>query len=460
MEPQRVRDPSASGDLGAWATPPDVALWMASALLESLPDAARGAPVVLDPACGGGRLLLAVVERLWEDATARGRERQVAMEGWDVDADAIATSRATLAHEGGTAGVVSDVRLRHLDALLQEVGEPVQGVILNPPWVDATRMARAPGGAVRRSDLSARFCTARGAWDLWVPFVQLALDRVAEGGVVVALVPEALRSASYAHSLRVYIDARADVMASKSWSEVDLGVGARAMAVVLVRRPQGAAPRPAPWAAAERSGWSRVGDWADVSGAASVSEAYAWKGHLGEGDPDDDHLPVVNTGTIAPWSASWGSRPMRYLGGRWLRPVLPVTALSARRVMQARATKLIVPGLVREPRLLPDSEGRWLGAKSTVLVLPHDPVDLRWLAAWLSSDAAWGLWREQFPGLSLRGGWLRVGVRELAALPVPPLDDADRSSLSAAVDALTGRPNAAEAAALQGMIDAALRRAR
>ncbi len=459
MDPQRARDPSVSSALGAWPTPPEVARWMASALLENLPDVGSRRAVVLDPACGGGRLLLAVSERLLDHAAGPGA-RHVVLEGWDVDADAVAASQATLAHLDREAGAVSEVRLRRVDALSQERGEPVQGVILNPPWVDAARMTRAAGGPARRSALAARFSTARGAWDLWVPFVQLALDRVAEGGVVVALVPEALRSASYARALRAYLDTRADVVAWQAWSEVDLGVGARAVAVVLVRRPEGAPARPPPWAAADPLEGSRVGDWADVSGAATVSEAYAWKGHLGEGQPDDDLLAVVNTGTIAPWHALWGHRPLRYLGGRWLRPVLPVTALSPRRVAQARAAKLIVPGLVKEPMVLPDPHGRWLAAKSTVLVLPHDPADLGWLAAWLGSEAAWVQWRALFPGLALRGGWLRVGVRELASLPVPALHHADRSALSAAVDALTGRPDVADAAALQGMIDAALQRAR
>src|SRR5439155_19093051 len=105
-------------NLGAIYTPPILARWVAELLAGQLTD--RESPVVLDPACGDGALLLAVHERL------NGKVRLV---GWDIDPVAIAAARQFLP---GTTQLLNRDSLVSTDGRFP-AARP-DGIIVNPPW--------------------------------------------------------------------------------------------------------------------------------------------------------------------------------------------------------------------------------------------------------------------------------------------------------------------------------------
>lgn len=452
--PLRARDPEASALLGAWPTPRAIAEEMASELLDGLAPCAR----ILDPACGGGMLLRAVAERLWEAHGARTPSDRRAVllarvRGWDVDPVAVQAARDTLTRCAGLAPDALDEVVHCRDALGEVGPERFDAVVMNPPWVDAARMARAPDGHQRRAAAAARFTSARGAWDLCVPFVERAVTLVGDHGRVVALLPDKVLGSPWSDALRTWLAAHARTRVVARHDDRALGVGARA---VVLRLDAGTATGEDGRTAPPRV----LGDLAQVHGAATVAEAYAWAPQLHEGMPAPGLLGVVNTGTLAPWRTLWGERPMRYLGRRLLRPVLPDGALDARRAEVAASPKLLLPGLARTLFVVPDHLGRWLPGKSTVVVRPHAPEDLDWLAGWLGSRPGASAWQGVSDHLGLRGGWRRVGVKELAGLPVPTFSPEDRDRVAALTRAVVADPSPDAVAALDAAVDAALDRAR
>jgi SAM-dependent methyltransferase len=391
------RDPRRAAALGAWSTPIDVARDLAA----HVPDEGR----VLDPACGGGRLLLAVAERRWRrfgDATPETRLARFrdGLWGLDVEADAVAAARRALAEAIG----VAEDRVPNLavgDAL-GDVDGRFDTIVTNPPWVAATRMDPAV-----RARVSARWEAARGAWDLWVPFLEASLARLVPGGVLVALVPEAIGAARYAAAIRDRLAACA-VLVSERVPRERLGVQVDARLLVVV--PGAGVPDPAPRG-------DTLAAHALVHDGATVAEAYAWAAVLEDGLPDAHRLPLVNTGLLSPDGCRWGVRPIRFLGRRVERPSVPVSVLSARRLAIARAPKLLLPGLARRLFAVADPEGRWLPGKSTIVVRARDPGDLDALAAWLAEPDTADAWARAAAPLALRGGWMRVTPDVLGALP-------------------------------------------
>lgn len=179
--------------LGQVFTPP----WLADRLVDCL-SGTQGR--VLDPACGDGSLLVA----LCRDRVARGwspSEAVRSVEGWDRDPIAANACRAALKALGGGEPTV------HIGDALAPVSpdgrrcdEPrFDAVIMNPPFVEAKRMGDEPG---LRERLRSWFPAARGAFDLYVPFLWRAMGLVSEQGAVAAILPGKVLQARYAAELR------------------------------------------------------------------------------------------------------------------------------------------------------------------------------------------------------------------------------------------------------------------
>lgn len=137
---------------GQWPTP----WWVCEAVVDRLAPDLPARPLVVDPACGDGRWLLAVARRV---PGAR-------LIGLDLDPLAIAAARETLRRAGVEA------TLEVADGLAEGAVPPCDAVVGNPPFVRPQHLDRDYAEAVW-----ARFPVATDKVDLSACFVQRALDR-------------------------------------------------------------------------------------------------------------------------------------------------------------------------------------------------------------------------------------------------------------------------------------------
>jgi len=421
---------SARKRLGAWYTPDDLVSTVVDHVATPEFVRARSGPGrsgwgrslrVLDPACGDGRFLGAVEERV----NAAG----VACELVGVDIDPAAAGAARDRCPGA--------HIVHADALAHDfAGQRFDVVIGNPPFLSQMASATTRGGASARSG---------GPYaDAAVEFLALAGELVDPcGGRVAFVLPQSILAARDAQRVRTSFDARAHMF--WSWWTGERAFDAQVHTCALAFEfgsPQspGAARLPGNWTGVVTSRHdvpslptlATSGCLADRAtlNANFRDEYYGMVPAVG------DHAagpPLITSGLIDPGRSRWGERPVTFAKRRLQSPRIDLAALDPK--MQAWAAKRLVPKVLVANQTaiieaLCDERGEFLPAVPVVGVYPGrgeslfdaGPVepDLVWrIAAVLTSPvaSAWAWHRQAGTGLSV--GTIRLGPVLLGELPWP-----------------------------------------
>ena len=230
---------------GAYYTP--------SAIVESLVDDALGGwpedaglPLVIDPCCGSGNILIRVYLALKRRLTARGfsareadrmlRERG-ALAGFDIDGTAVQLARLNLAllAEPERSGMPAGFPIRRQDALLAPEPLPEPGrydlVIGNPPW--GYRFAPEEAERFKR-----RFRTAASFGpESFGLFIEAGLSMLKDGGLLAYVLPESLLTVDrHAESRRLVAEQTAMLGITLAGSPF-AGVSSPAVTLTLRKRP-------------------------------------------------------------------------------------------------------------------------------------------------------------------------------------------------------------------------------
>lgn len=467
---------------GSYYTPPQMADDLARRVLEPLlagagPEAIT-ALTILDPAAGSGHFLIAAGEVIAERLGAHFgmppvEARRTALNSLHgVDRDPTAAELAAVSlwlWAADPALRLDDLtpRLIWADALLggwpESLPAAFDAVIGNPPFASVFTRARSAEADDERRRIQARYQTARGSFDLSVPFVERALQLCRPGGRCGLVLPNKILAADYAQTLRGWMESRATVEAITDWTaDHAFDAGVYPVTCVFRRekpspevgltiyRVQGGSPGlirrgkqsdlwGAPGAAWSGvfdpdwdilqgcfSGTARLGDLATLAGGLTVGEAYDLRPQVvdvADDLPPDGWYKLVTTRLIRRCHSTWGEVPARYLKQTYLRPAVPAEALPPRRREQAASPKILVAGMGQRVRALVDRGEMQASVATTVILDPAWPPDA--LCALLNSALIARLYRALYGGLALSGGYLRFARRELSRLPVPelPADD-------------------------------------
>lgn len=332
-------------------------------------------------------------------------------------------------------------------------------ILGNPPYVDSEWMTQT--APVERAYCSNRYKAASGNWDLFCVFIERAATLLKPSGLTSLIVPNKLASAGYARKAREVLTADNTLLALRDYSHVKVfpvavypiiyiakKATARPRSTVLletmsvdggeVKVSEGAklpyakyfADAAAPWQIFANSSnvdfiqalvkkFPPLADptIADVTGAATVSEAYLLQHSVKESGTG---FKLINSGSIDRFCPLWGVKECRYLGASYLHPTISRTELhkvAAARSVQASAVKIIVAGMTLRLECVLDSTGEYIAGKSTSVVLPK--VDPFFLLGILNSKLVNFFYESMFGGNKLAGGYLRVGPPQLGQIPVP-----------------------------------------
>lgn len=231
---------------GAYFTPePLVELVVAAAIDARLAGAKPawrddGTPdlIVLDPAAGDGRFLVAAADLLAARAARRGfsgaREAIVrrCLVGIERDPEFAALARRRLGR-----GAVVHCAEALLSPATRELSADV--VIGNPPYVRSIRLGLTDE-ALRQALRGRYAATSHGEWDLYAAFIEQSLEWARPGGEVALVVPSRWLTARFAALLRAKLAAARAVRGLVLFGAEQIFAGATTYASVafLSRAPQ------------------------------------------------------------------------------------------------------------------------------------------------------------------------------------------------------------------------------
>lgn len=412
--------------LGAWYTPVDLVEVVVSRLITDFAELAnetdglRSRPVrVVDPACGDGRLLDAVLVGLHRE----GFEAEAT--GCDIDPVAL----ATISHPA--------IRTVEADALHHDWGDDHFDIVVgNPPFLSQMAAATTRGGSSRHGGGPYANSAAE--------FLALSLRLADPAGSVIGLVlPQSILAARDAAPVRQEVDRIA--RHTWSWWRADQrGLFDAAVNVCALgfRRPTAGA--------VDRFAWTRVVtdvlgipplDGATLSVTGTVGERaeananfrdeyYALVGAVGDEAPGP---PLVTSGLIDPGRSWWGIRPVRFAKRTFQHPRVDLTKLEGRFAGWADrklVPKVLVANQTPIVEAVADPAGAWLpGVPVTTLIPPpgREPDrTVREIAAVLTSPVASAWCWHTGGGTGLSTTALRLTPAVLSTVPWPAghLDEA------------------------------------
>jgi SAM-dependent methyltransferase len=432
-------------------------------------------PVVLDPACGTGNLLVAAAERM----LARGGSPAVIaarLKGVEIEPEAARIARTRLGKLlGGGAGVrralVRGIRVADT-VRVPAAWLRCDVVVANPPFLGQLRR----GTVVDRASATrwrARLGDAvRGYADPAAAFLLLAARSLRAGGRAAVILPRPMLAAASAQEIRDEVDRVARL--ERIWMDdrFSFDAGTRVCILSLAARKMGARPTGQslsihgevqavlPWkfwsgrwgaAAAASAGvpalevreGGRIGDLANVTAdfrdqyyglrGALCDDRHAGRGlnalrprtsAIDRGASRMDRLPVITTGLIG-WNHSlWGQRSARLLGRVFAHPAARVPALLPRGEMRGWLSAALHPKILLATQTpvieaVVDPRGELAPGVPVIRLLPHDANDVWPLAAALLAPAtsaiAW--WRHAGAGLSPTA--IKLSARQVSELPLP-----------------------------------------
>jgi hypothetical protein len=445
---------------GAYYTPEHVVEYAVAEAVNG-PDA-----TVLDPAMGSGHFLVRAIDRLaaervrTTDETLADARRRAVRQVFGVDVDPLAVELARTA-VWLRAGVWSDDRLQAADALgdgPEWFDSGFDAVVGNPPYVRSRHIDDE-----RKADLRERFDAARGAFDLYVPFVERMCDL---GERVCAVVPNKWTTARYGQRLRdrlldrhrlvevvdaselpvfadadvypVVVSVRADDGPTESFRvrSVDAPDALRSGPETAVSRsfvealgdrviPVGVEPSFVPVAERVRRECDGLGEHVTLTEGVHTGNV---RDELVVDEADGDCERVVGGSAVERYGVEWD--------GDWLRRDESVVAADGaygnlRDPAVFAGEKLLVPDISDRPVAAYDDEGLYaLNTLYSVRKRPDSDLSLRYVLAVVNSAFAAVYFRQVYGGTHVNGGYLRFKPMFAANLPLPDTPANERKELA------------------------------
>jgi methylase of polypeptide subunit release factors len=155
---------------------------------------------LLDPACGDGRFLVVLVERILVELPETEQPRALEnLHGWDLDEEALAECRANLDALVADRPYTVQWKLRHTNALRAIGGAfSFDFVVGNPPYIRIQHL-----DATDRTFIQQHYTLCRkGAMDAYLAFIELADSLLTERGCCGFITPNSFLSSEAGEGLR------------------------------------------------------------------------------------------------------------------------------------------------------------------------------------------------------------------------------------------------------------------
>lgn len=344
-------------------------------------------------------------------------------------------------------------------------------VIGNPPYIDSeTMVANMPE---TRALYTSCYTCAHGNWDMFVVFMEKALQLCNKNGIFSYIIPNKIIAAKYADILRSELS-KLNLKEIRDYSSVPVFANAAVYPVTILGSRNSEfnsclftmmadVNNVSSTIRVDSVSFSSCQYWdvffrspeivslvkkclnnkkldshegIMVTGAATVAEAYEVKQALVDTQSLSNSFKVVNTGTIDPYTSLWGISPMQYIKGKYDYPRITKQALNninPNRVCQAESIKIIIAGMSKTIEAVYDY-GETLAGKSTTIVIHRDTDFMKYVLAILNSRLVSFLISIMYSSIKMSGGFLNIGTREIASIPIPEVDEKQKKDIVNLID--------------------------
>lgn len=314
-------------------------------------------------------------------------------------------------------------------------------IVGNPPYVDSEEMTKSQ--PLDREYMAKNYSCAVGNWDLFIIFIERALNLLKNDGYLGFIVPNKLLSANYAERLRKWINDNFELVEIVDLSKEPVFKVDVYPIIIIIRKRKRTAPikisqklneeksfkvdtKEINWALYLQQGnkllkkiykFKELKDLYYINAAATVSEAYEIIPNIVDGE-NAEGLKIINTGTIDPYVNSWGREKMQYIKKSYLYPVIKKEILKPKDWYGKE--KIIIAGMNNKIEACLDAKKEYLPAKSTSVITKREKKqDLLFLLALLNSKLLSIVFKIQNSSTGMAGGYMNMNKNNLGKLPIP-----------------------------------------
>ena len=332
-------------------------------------------------------------------------------------------------------------------------------VIFNPPYIDSETMTRNMPDI--RDYCREKYESARGNWDLFVIFIELALKISNKNAVYSFIVPNKLLSMPYSSTIRKMLT-KNSIYSLRDYASVKVFKEAAVYPITFIGSKvknennivmdvmsdiniinnsniviKDKLINSEHWDSFFANNYNDIDLIiekirnnqelkylvSDVKGAATVSEAYIIREviiNYSEMDENVEYFKFVNTGTIDPYISLWDLESTQYIKGRFNKPLIEKEFLKNNmptRYNDAKSNKIIIAGMSKRIEAIYD-EGITLAGKSTVIILGNKE-DLKYILGILNSKIIQIYYKIMYNSRRMAGGYFTITPDQIKNLPIP-----------------------------------------
>ncbi|MDK9694752.1 MAG: Eco57I restriction-modification methylase domain-containing protein [Sulfurimonas sp.] len=320
-------------------------------------------------------------------------------------------------------------------------------VIGNPPYVDSESMTKFYKN--ERIWIAKNYKTAVGNWDIFIPFIELGLSLLKNNQYLSFIIPNKILSANYGTTLREYINKNYSLnevfdLSVNNVFEIDVYPVIVSLSKKIQLSNIKISYQKDDEAFSRNVNYKYENNWAlyldrnydlyskvftkykllnlqkefSLYSSATVSEAYEIKEFIENSKIiDTDYLKLINTGTIDPYSCSWGISSMTYIKDTYMHPI--VNLKNIKKKMWTQKPKIAFAGMAIRIEAFIDIEGIFLPLKSTTVLTAENESSLKFIGCILNSKLLTFIFKIANSANTMAGGYLNVNQDNLGMLPVP-----------------------------------------
>jgi len=336
-------------------------------------------------------------------------------------------------------------------------------VIGNPPYVDSENMVK--NIPKLRNELTEKYETTKGNWDLYIPFFELSFIICRKQGILTFITPNKWLSIGYGKQLRKYF--LNHIIQLCNCDEIRVFEAGNTPEISFIKKidtessirihsftpgylikDKGNVPR----LILALGNWGmvlskhlqllikllknpkKVDNYCEVENPFTVSEAYELVKCLYDGNKirKSNDLKLINTGTIDRYISLWGHKTTSYIKKKYRYPWIDARKFEKafpRRYEQTTSTKIIITG-IRYFECYFDSKGKYVAGKSTIIIrhMKNDNSMLSLLGI-LNSNVLSLFIKEAFSATGIGGG-VNFTSPMVSSLPMPEIDKNSAKSIS------------------------------